>query len=191
VKRLTLMRHANAEWKDPQLSDFERPLNRRGQSEAEAMGRRFVEMHLVPTIVLTSPARRAQQTADIMVREVGIPPRNLRMEESLYLAPAEEILRIIQSTGPRILHLMIVGHNHDHGGDVLVELRCGQLDRSRARPVEGCSQRGSARQIVCRALGLIRSALRDVHRETSLRSLLVDSLHIQPGLPHGRDHLVQ
>jgi phosphohistidine phosphatase len=111
VKRLTLMRHANAQWKDPQLADFERPLSRRGQSEAEAMGRRFVELHLAPTVVVTSPARRARQTADIMVREVGLPARNLRTEESLYLAPSEEILRIIRSTGPRIPHLMIVGHN--------------------------------------------------------------------------------
>src|ERR1700760_4973935 len=105
------MRHANAQWKDPQLADFDRPLSRRGLSEAEAMGRRFVELHLAPTIVLTSPALRAQQTADIMVREVGLPPRNLRTEETLYLAPSEEILRIIRSTGPRIPHLMIVGHN--------------------------------------------------------------------------------
>jgi phosphohistidine phosphatase len=105
------MRHASAQWKDPELTDFERPLNRRGQSEAEAMGRRFVELHLVPTLVLASTARRAHQTAKVMVREVGIPPRNLRLEESLYLAPAEEILRIIHFTGPRIAHLMIVGHN--------------------------------------------------------------------------------
>jgi phosphohistidine phosphatase len=111
VKRLTLVRHANAQWKDPQLADFDRPLSRRGQLEAEAMGRRFVELHLAPTIVLTSPARRARHTAAIMVREVGLPPRNLRTEESLYLAPSEEILRIIHSTGPRIPHLMILGHN--------------------------------------------------------------------------------
>src|SRR5262249_17936239 len=109
--RLTLMRHANAQWKDPQLSDFDRPLNRRGSSEAEAMGRRLIELSLAPTMVLTSSARRAQQTADIVMRTLGLPARNLRTEESLYLAPAEEILRIIHSTGPRIPHLMIVGHN--------------------------------------------------------------------------------
>jgi phosphohistidine phosphatase len=37
--------------------------------------------------------------------------RSLRSQESLYLAPGEEILRTIRATGPRIPHLMIVGHN--------------------------------------------------------------------------------
>jgi phosphohistidine phosphatase len=111
VKRLTLMRHANAQWKDPQISDFDRPLNRRGISEAEAMSRRLIELKLIPTIVLASSARRAQQTADIVARELGVAPRNTRTDESLYLAAAEDILRVIQTTGPRIPHLMIVGHN--------------------------------------------------------------------------------
>jgi phosphohistidine phosphatase len=105
------MRHANAQWKDPQLSDFDRPLNRRGNSEAEAMGRRLLELKLLPTAVLASTARRAQQTAEIVVREIGLTARSLRTHESLYLAPAEEILRIVHETGPRIPHLMIVGHN--------------------------------------------------------------------------------
>ena len=111
MKRLTLMRHANAQWKDPQISDFDRPLNRRGLSEAEAMSRRLIELKLIPTIVLTSSARRAQQTADIVARELRVPPRNTRTDESLYLAPAADILRLIQTTGPRIPHLMIIGHN--------------------------------------------------------------------------------
>ena len=111
MKRLTLMRHGNAQWKDPQISDFDRPLNRRGHSEAEAMGRRLLELQLVPTILLTSNARRAIQTADIIARALGISARNVRRVEPLYLAPADDILQMIQSTGPRIPHLMIVGHN--------------------------------------------------------------------------------
>lgn len=111
MKCLTLMRHANAQWKDPQISDFDRPLNRRGTSEAEAMSRRLIELKLIPTMVLTSSARRAQQTADIVARELGIPARNMRTDEALYLAPAADILQLIHATGPRIPHLLIVGHN--------------------------------------------------------------------------------
>jgi phosphohistidine phosphatase len=111
LKRLTLMRHANAQWKDPQFSDFDRPLNRRGNSEAEAMARRLVELGLIPTAVLASSARRAQQTAEIVTRELGLSSRSVRSQESLYLAPPEEILRAIHMMGPRIPHLMVVGHN--------------------------------------------------------------------------------
>ncbi len=111
MKRLTLMRHANAQWKDPQIADFDRPLNRRGNSEAEAISRRLLELQLIPTMLVTSSALRARQTADIVARELGVSARSLRREETLYLAPAQDILRIVQSTGPRIPHLMIVGHN--------------------------------------------------------------------------------
>ena len=111
MKRLTLMRHANAQWKDTQFSDFDRPLNRRGTSEAEAMARRLIELKLFPTALLTSSARRAHQTADIVGRELGLSTRSVRREEGLYLAPADEVLRLIYATGPRLPHLMIVGHN--------------------------------------------------------------------------------
>lgn len=111
MKRLTLMRHADAQWNDPQIPDFDRPLNRRGTSEAQAMSRRLIELKLIPTIVLTSSARRAQQTADIVTRQMGVAARNSRSDESLYLAPAAEILRVVQATGPRIEHLMVIGHN--------------------------------------------------------------------------------
>jgi phosphohistidine phosphatase len=93
------------------MADFDRPLNRRGHSEAEAIARRLIELRLVPKLMLVSPARRARQTAEVIVRELGTPARALRTEESLYLAPATEILRLVRSTGPRISHLMVVGHN--------------------------------------------------------------------------------
>jgi phosphohistidine phosphatase len=105
------MRHANAQWKDPQIADYDRPLNRRGNSEAEAMSRRLVELKLIPTILLSSSALRAQQTADIVARELGLAARSRRSDESLYLASAADILRVVQTTGPRIPHLLIVGHN--------------------------------------------------------------------------------
>jgi phosphohistidine phosphatase SixA len=47
-----------------------------------------------------------------VARELGLAAtRSRRSEESLYLAAAEDILRLVQTTGPRIPHLMIVAHN--------------------------------------------------------------------------------
>jgi phosphohistidine phosphatase len=111
VIRLTLMRHANAQWNDSEISDFERPLNCRGHSEAEAMARRMSELGLCPALLFVSTARRALQTAETVAQEVGVPARYICREESLYLAPAEEILRLVRATGPRIPHVMVVGHN--------------------------------------------------------------------------------
>src|ERR1051326_7079718 len=68
VKRLTLMRHADARWQDAGLSDLERPLNRRGTAAAETMARRLLELALVPQLLLVSPARRTQQTGEILAQ---------------------------------------------------------------------------------------------------------------------------
>ena len=111
MRRLTLMRHGDAQWKDPEVADFARPLNRRGTAEAEAMARRLAELALIPDLIMTSPARRTQQTAEIVARELALGPRNVRYEEPLYLAGAREILKHAQAIGPRVPHLMIIGHN--------------------------------------------------------------------------------
>jgi phosphohistidine phosphatase len=111
VRRLTLMRHGDAQWKDPEVTDFVRPLNRRGSNESEAMGRRLSELTLIPDLIISSPARRAQQTAEIVARELALLPRSIRLEEALYLAGAQEILRLARTIGPRVPHLMIIGHN--------------------------------------------------------------------------------
>lgn len=111
MKRLTLMRHGDAQWKDPDVADFARPLNRRGNSEAEGIARRLAELQLTPDLIITSPARRAAQTAEAVARELSLLPRALQFEEGLYLASAEDILKLAQKIGPRVGHLLIVGHN--------------------------------------------------------------------------------
>ncbi|MDB6089785.1 MAG: hypothetical protein JWN85_2569 [Gammaproteobacteria bacterium] len=111
MKRLTLMRHGDAQWKDPEVTDFARPLNRRGSAEAEAMARRLAELTLIPDLLIASPARRTQQTAEIVARELALGPRNIRYEEALYLGGARDILKLVHAIGPRVPHLMIIGHN--------------------------------------------------------------------------------
>jgi phosphohistidine phosphatase len=111
MKRLTLMRHGDARWKDAGLSDLERPLNRRGSAAAEGMARRLLELELVPDLMLVSPARRTQQTAEIVARELSIPARRVVREERLYLAAVGDLLQVIRDTGPRISHLLLIAHN--------------------------------------------------------------------------------
>lgn len=111
MKRLTLVRHANAEWKDSAVADFDRPLNRRGMAEADATAKKLLEQERTPDLVVTSPSRRTQQTADIIAREHGFGSRRVKRDEHLYLATAEDILKVIRNTGPKVEHLAVVGHN--------------------------------------------------------------------------------
>jgi phosphohistidine phosphatase len=110
LKRLTLIRHASAD-QDSNLRDFERPLSRKGVSEAQDMARRFQERSLVPDLILVSAAVRTRETADIFAKTLGVAARLLQAEDSLYLADGEHILETIRGIGPRIRHLLVIGHN--------------------------------------------------------------------------------
>jgi phosphohistidine phosphatase len=109
-KRLSLVRHANAE-QDSDVRDFERPLSRKGQSEALEMARRFQDRGLIPDLILASAAVRTRETAETFARVLGVAGRLLQADDSLYLADGEHILTTIKAVGPRVAHLMVIGHN--------------------------------------------------------------------------------
>jgi phosphohistidine phosphatase len=111
VLRRTLIRHANAEWKDSNIDDFERPLNPRGVREAESIGKRLLTKELVPDLMLVSAARRTSQTAEILSRMLGLPAGRVQHADQLYLAGPSVILALAQTTAPTVSHVAIVGHN--------------------------------------------------------------------------------
>ncbi len=110
LKRLTLIRHANAE-QDADVRDFERPLSRKGRNEAEEMAKRLLDRERIPDLILTSAAVRTRETADIFARVLAVPARLLQADDALYLADGEHILTSIRSTGPRVSHLLVICHN--------------------------------------------------------------------------------
>jgi phosphohistidine phosphatase len=112
MKRLTLIRHANADWKEGNGPDAERPLSPRGLAEAEALARLLLRHDLIPDLLLVSPARRTSQTAEILARGLSMPADHVRPIAKLYLASAGEILHLAQTTAPsNVGHVAMVGHN--------------------------------------------------------------------------------
>ncbi|MDH3984528.1 MAG: histidine phosphatase family protein, partial [Gammaproteobacteria bacterium] len=111
MKILTIVRHAKSSWKDTSLSDRKRPLNTRGERDAPVMGRRIHEHGIRPSLIITSPAKRAWKTAKIIAREIHYPLEFLQREDGLYLASLNEILDTIVAQDNGFNNLMIVGHN--------------------------------------------------------------------------------
>lgn len=111
MKILTIVRHAKSSWKDTSLSDRKRPLNTRGERDAPVMGRRIHEHGIRPSLIITSPAKRAWTTAKIIAREIHYPLEFLQREDGLYLASLNEILDTIVAQDNGFNNLMIVGHN--------------------------------------------------------------------------------
>ena len=60
-KMLLLLRHAKSSWKDEDISDHERPLNKRGKKDAPKMGKLLKNLNLTPDKIISSSAKRAAQ----------------------------------------------------------------------------------------------------------------------------------
>ncbi len=43
MKSLLILRHAKSSWKHPELTDHDRPLNKRGKRDAPRMGRNIAK----------------------------------------------------------------------------------------------------------------------------------------------------
>jgi len=110
-RRLTLVRHAKSDWGDASLDDFDRPLNRRGERDAPEMAQRLVAAGLVPTRIITSPARRAMTTARVFAKGLGYPPSRIVKAGEAYLATPDQLLDVVRRHGGRARHLMLFGHN--------------------------------------------------------------------------------
>ncbi len=110
-KTLYLIRHAEASWMESGQHDFNRPLNNCGRGDAAEMGRRLKTDGILPNVILSSPALRATQTAELITAELGIAPSSIVFDEKIYEAATSNLLEIIQSLESRHDSAMLVGHN--------------------------------------------------------------------------------
>lgn len=106
---LTLLRHAKAEPGSSNQDDWNRALEAQGRRDAEDIARRLREEGFIPSLIVTSPAVRARETAATFARALGKP--SLISDERLYLADPKVLLEVVRERGGTAKHLMIVGHN--------------------------------------------------------------------------------
>ncbi len=111
MKTLYLVRHAKSSWKEPALSDHERPLNKRGKKDAPFMGKLLKKKAILPQLIVSSPAKRALTTAKIMAGEMGYPKKKIREDERIYDNAVRSLMSVIGDTEDVFGDLMIFGHN--------------------------------------------------------------------------------
>ncbi len=109
MKTLTILRHAKSSWKDLALADFERPLNKRGKRDAPFMAKKFQEKGHTPDLILSSPSTRTRLTVEAFSQ--ALPTTQVRFEEGIYEAHAQNLLKLIRKQASEIASLMLVGHN--------------------------------------------------------------------------------
>ena len=71
MKKLILIRHAKSSWKH-NVIDHERPLNERGQKDAELISNHLKGKSLIFDLILSSDAMREKTTASIIISNLNI-----------------------------------------------------------------------------------------------------------------------
>lgn len=112
VRTLYLLRHAKSSWDDDRLADRDRPLSRRGERAALAVGQLLRQDGVVPDLVLCSNARRARDTLALVEQRLARPART-SIEAGLYLCGADRLLRRLHELDDAVETAMLVGHNPD------------------------------------------------------------------------------
>ena len=110
IKTLYLIRNARSDWNDIGASDFERGITKKGKKDIQTMGSYLMLKNVMPNIILSSCALRAQQTADVISESLQYKGKIEYLQE-LYYTPTSTLLDILYMQDISVELLFVVGHN--------------------------------------------------------------------------------
>ena len=110
MKTLFLMRHAKASPAQGNQADIDRTLLVEGRAAAERVGKLLKSERVSIDFAVSSPAARAQETCEIVLRAAGI-DLDVRLEQRIYDGGTVSLVEVISETGDRRNALLLVGHN--------------------------------------------------------------------------------
>ncbi|MGI4020479.1 MAG: SixA phosphatase family protein [Janthinobacterium lividum] len=109
MKKLILIRHAEAEPETEKLPDFERNLTVTGKQDAAKMAALLLNQATLPETIICSPAVRALTTAQIFTVTLGLEEAKTNLK--IYEADADTLLQIINQLDDQNEVIALVGHN--------------------------------------------------------------------------------
>lgn len=110
-KQLLLVRHAKSDWDNLKLSDFDRPLNSRGEKNAPEMAKRLLKRGKIPQSIVSSPAVRALTTARYFAKELGLDQSGIVEEPEIYDALTSTLMSVINDLDNQFSFIALFGHN--------------------------------------------------------------------------------
>jgi phosphohistidine phosphatase len=110
MKTLLLLRHAKAENGSAGLPDVDRTLNDRGRRDAQAVGAFIRKQNLALDLVLSSSAKRARETTDLVLASADLEVEK-RYEQDLYEASPLRLVEVISQIEEERSRVLLVGHN--------------------------------------------------------------------------------
>lgn len=110
MKTLLILRHAKSSWNDARLNDHERPLNTRGKQDAPRIGRLLRHEDLAPQMIISSSAKRAVATAQLVAESCDY-EEDILVTRDLYHGAPEDYVAMLQEVGGEKDMILVVGHN--------------------------------------------------------------------------------
>lgn len=113
MKTLYLIRHAKAEEHSFSKDDFYRDLQKKGRERAERIAQKLKDSLKIDekTLVISSSANRAIQTAELFCEVLGYAKESIQQTRDIYEAHFMDILKVINSVTDEYDTLLIFGHN--------------------------------------------------------------------------------
>lgn len=113
MKTLYLIRHAKAEEHSFSKDDFYRDLQKKGRERAERIAQKLKDSLKIDekTLVISSSANRAIQTAELFCEVLGYAKESIQQTRDIYEAHFMDILKVINSVPDEYDTLLIFGHN--------------------------------------------------------------------------------
>lgn len=111
MKTLLVVRHAKSSWANSGLSDFDRPLNDRGKEDAPKMAKRLLDKKIKIDCFVSSPAKRAQKTAKLFMKELAAKKEQLILAPILYEASVTNFYKAVESFDDNWDSVALFSHN--------------------------------------------------------------------------------
>ncbi|QHS09563.1 histidine phosphatase family protein [Sinimarinibacterium sp. NLF-5-8] len=111
MRTLTLIRHAEAAPAGAVNGDFDRPLTASGQIQAARLAVQLARAVPAPDLLISSPAARAQATAQVFAQAWNIASDKIIQQSAIYEASVTTLLYLLQGIDHSIGHVALVGHN--------------------------------------------------------------------------------
>jgi phosphohistidine phosphatase len=111
AKQLLLVRHGKSDRDNPQIKDFDRPLNHRGNKNAAVMAEKVLKKGWAAPLLVSSPANRAWSTAKHFARIWDIPEEEIQTDLSIYEANTTALLKVVNNFSNDHDRIAMFGHN--------------------------------------------------------------------------------
>lgn len=111
MKTLLLLRHAHPTPSSAGEQDIERHIDDVGTRQVSHIAGKIKEKNLTIDHVISSPAVRALETADLICRELNIDHQLIEIDKRIYTNTLDELLRVIHEINDEFKNVMLIGHN--------------------------------------------------------------------------------